>query len=837
MAGISIYETRKIKSLHELEKTDEKLREINAILRERTAFLRNLENERQQALKFKEMENTVKRCKASLVQKKIEEKEHEIASVIKSIEQKTLERDKLKSKAEEMQKQTASYNERIIQINKHIQHATGVEQDTLHGQIANLRAELAGLKVRKENLENRKGEIENRVSQILEQQIPEYERELMELRKESPLVAKKQSELAKKKQELAILEEEKKKSYSMRNDVISIKERIKEKEHEIARLSSESDSVLKKIEEQSSLIKSPDLQSCKKRISEINSEIAKKKESIKSSSVEELNHAKAISSAETEIRNAEKIKTQVSSLDTCPLCQSNITSNHKDHVNKEANQVIEKFQEILNQASKSLEESKKKNSTLDKEIDNLEINLLELEKELNKHYIINDKKELLSQYLNREKLIQKEIQMLVERRDNFQQKNLDTSHIEERYFAVLKEIEEISARTEQDIDQTLLYKERELEKMKDLVKLGQRDLESLSGDIADFESSIESKTSLLNKKDAEEAELTEKFNKLFSERDALQEKIQKESYDISTLQGEWRQVDEQINYLKVGDAKFNAEKEAFEMERSEFVGVELIKAPVHVLQEKLEKTRTSLQSIGSINLRALEIYDEIKAEYERVQVKVTTLQTEKEDIMQIIQEIDQKKRRSFMKTFNQINEFFSSNFSRLSTKGHAFLELENPEDLFSGGVRIAIRLGKGKYFDVTSLSGGEQTLIALSLLFAIQEFKPYHFYILDEIDAALDKRNSERLSALLKQYMKSGQYIAITHNDAIIMDSSILYGVSMHEGISKILSLKVGDALQKEISEKIEQETQSNAENTIKEVQYPESNTDSINSGDSRALA
>ncbi|MFH1290872.1 MAG: hypothetical protein ABIH92_05720, partial [Nanoarchaeota archaeon] len=69
--------------------------------------------------------------------------------------------------------------------------------------------------------------------------------------------------------------------------------------------------------------------------------------------------------------------------------------------------------------------------------------------------------------------------------------------------------------------------------------------------------------------------------------------------------------------------------------------------------------------------------------------------------------------------------------------------------------------------------------------------RPYQFYILDEIDAALDKRNSERLAALLKQYMRSGQYIIVTHNDAIILDSDILYGVSMHEGVSKILSLRV----------------------------------------------
>ena len=138
-----------------------------------------------------------------------------------------------------------------------------------------------------------------------------------------------------------------------------------------------------------------------------------------------------------------------------------------------------------------------------------------------------------------------------------------------------------------------------------------------------------------------------------------------------------------------------------------------------------------------------------------------------------------------------MNELFALNYSKLSSKGQAFLEIENEEDIFAGGVNIMIRLAKGKYFDVTSLSGGEQTLVALSLLFAIQEHKPYPFYVFDEIDAALDKRNSEKLAALLNQYMKAGQYIVITHNDALIMNSNILYGVSMHDGVSKILSLKV----------------------------------------------
>jgi chromosome segregation protein len=205
----------------------------------------------------------------------------------------------------------------------------------------------------------------------------------------------------------------------------------------------------------------------------------------------------------------------------------------------------------------------------------------------------------------------------------------------------------------------------------------------------------------------------------------------------------------------------------------------------------LKRTQEALIRIGSINMGALEVYESVKKEYDAVYQKVETLEKEKQDIIKIIEEIDKKKKRTFMRTFKAINELFTTNFSKLSNKGSAYLEVENKESIFEGGVNIVVKMTKGKYFDVTSLSGGEQTLVALSLLFAIQEHKPYHFYIFDEIDAALDKRNSERLAALLDQYMKAGQYIVVTHNDALISNSNNLYGVSMHEGVSKVLSLKV----------------------------------------------
>ncbi len=190
-------------------------------------------------------------------------------------------------------------------------------------------------------------------------------------------------------------------------------------------------------------------------------------------------------------------------------------------------------------------------------------------------------------------------------------------------------------------------------------------------------------------------------------------------------------------------------------------------------------------------MRSLEVYDSIKREYDSVKEKSDVILREKEGILKIIQEIDVKKKKTFLKTLTELNELFSRNFSELSDKGQVWLDIENKKEPFEGGVSIVVKTGHGKYFDAASLSGGEQTIVALSLIFAIQELKPYCFYVFDEVDAALDKRNSERLAGLLKKYMQKGQYLVITHNDEMIASGTNLYGVSMHEGISKVISLKL----------------------------------------------
>jgi chromosome segregation protein len=794
VAGISIYETKKEKALHELEKTEEKLKEITSTLRERTAYLRNLDKEREQALKFKDLELLIKRIKATVARKKADEKQKESSSILKSIEEKNAQRDKKQKAVERAESEINTASDKINQINKYIQQASGVEQRGLREQIGNLKAELEGFKVRREHLEHRKAETEKRIEE-LGKSIPALQEEIEGLKKESPLLAKKSQELKIKKEQLAQLQEERKKILTIKTELNALKERIKDKERNLGRVLAEIEHTLSSLEEYARSLNFKDEKSCMEAIEGLKKTLEEKRTRVNDINQRELHIERANSVCNSEIERCSKIKSQVEKIDVCPLCQSKISENHVKHVFKEADEIISKSKIEMQKSNHELDIAKNERRALLESLKDIDEKKSNYEMELPKHKLMAEKNDYIKKLNADEKSIKSEINLLEEKRKSLEIKALDAGKIDEKYDSLLLELEEISSRTEEDIDTSLLYKERDMEQIAGVIKRSKENLIEIENDIEEIESAITHKSEQLGKREQQEHELNAKFKKMFDERDALQQALQERNFERSEIEGEMRQIEEQTNYLRIGKAKIDAEHETFEAEFGEHGKVELVQASLPILQERLQKSQEAIMQIGSINMRALEVYEGMKKEYDAVQEKANTLEKEKIEVLSIIEEIDKKKKNSFMKEFRAINALFTENFSRLSAKGVAYLELDNQENIFEGGVSIVVRLAKGKYFDVTSLSGGEQTLVALSLLFAIQEHKPYHFYVFDEIDAALDKRNSERLASLLERYMKSGQYIVITHNDALIMNSNVLYGVSMHEGVSKILSLQMSKEL------------------------------------------
>jgi chromosome segregation protein len=163
-------------------------------------------------------------------------------------------------------------------------------------------------------------------------------------------------------------------------------------------------------------------------------------------------------------------------------------------------------------------------------------------------------------------------------------------------------------------------------------------------------------------------------------------------------------------------------------------------------------------------------------------------------VLKLIKSLEHKKKEKFFDIFEKTNDNFKKMFSELSTKdSSAYLELENPESPFEGGMNLKVKISGNRYLDLRSLSGGEKSLTALAFIFSVQEFEPASFYVLDEVDSALDKKNSEKLAQLIKKYSKRAQYVVISHNDEMISEGDLLFGASMDKAtlISKIISVRV----------------------------------------------
>ncbi|QQG38607.1 MAG: chromosome segregation protein SMC [Candidatus Woesearchaeota archaeon] len=326
-----------------------------------------------------------------------------------------------------------------------------------------------------------------------------------------------------------------------------------------------------------------------------------------------------------------------------------------------------------------------------------------------------------------------------------------------------------------------------------ILKQHTRELEDFMMEAALLDKELKKQGDLLKNKDKEEKEFISNYKGLFVKRNKLNEEIQKFEINVVKEEEKVRGVEGKVNNFNIDRAKVIAELEALMFEFKDYEGVKVRKGIiVDELKSEIKEFEKMMQNMGNINMRALEIYERVEKEYSELTEKHSKLKIEKEDVLNMIQEVEGKKKDLFMKTFSELNTNFQNIFTQLSNKGQAYLEIENEENLFESGVEIKVKLGSNKYMDIKSLSGGEKTLTALAFIFAIQEYYPASFYLLDEVDAALDKHNSEKLSKLIKKYAEKAQYIVISHNDNVITEADQIYGVSMQSnGISKVVSLKI----------------------------------------------
>ncbi|MCL4372854.1 chromosome segregation protein SMC [Candidatus Parvarchaeota archaeon] len=281
--------------------------------------------------------------------------------------------------------------------------------------------------------------------------------------------------------------------------------------------------------------------------------------------------------------------------------------------------------------------------------------------------------------------------------------------------------------------------------------------------------------------------LRKRRSELLNELNSLQ-KQREEIYSNS------QKFTEEINALKVKEAGFRVKFETAEEEYKKY-SIEGVNVEEGETIEKLTKEINSLNSkinsFGPINELALKTFMETQQQYQEFNVKLEKLNDERNRILSVISEIEQKKLESFMKTLSDINLIFTKVFNSI-TKGKAELVPEDPNNVFSSGLDIAVELPNKRIRNIRGLSGGELSVLAISLIMALSKYTDAVFYVLDEVDAALDAINAGNFSALVKAYSVSSQFIIISHNETTLINADVIYGVTMNdEGISRVVSVKM----------------------------------------------
>ncbi len=219
---------------------------------------------------------------------------------------------------------------------------------------------------------------------------------------------------------------------------------------------------------------------------------------------------------------------------------------------------------------------------------------------------------------------------------------------------------------------------------------------------------------------------------------------------------------------------------------------ELARAPREEREEKLEALRKSLQSLGDVNLGAIEEHEELAERHRFLDEQQRDLQETIDSLREAIARINRTSRRRFRETFEAVSKRFAENFPRLFGGGKASLELTEAEDVLEAGIEIMAQPPGKRLQNVNLLSGGEKTMTALALLVAVFQVRPSPFFLLDEVDAALDDANVGRFNQLITEMASHSQFLVITHNKRTIEVADVLYGVTMEQkGVSKLVSVEL----------------------------------------------
>ncbi|MCH8292022.1 chromosome segregation protein SMC [Candidatus Poribacteria bacterium] len=300
--------------------------------------------------------------------------------------------------------------------------------------------------------------------------------------------------------------------------------------------------------------------------------------------------------------------------------------------------------------------------------------------------------------------------------------------------------------------------------------------------------------------EGQKSEAEEKVEQLEDERDNLIQQISDAQKRMRSARRQFEKHNRMRHHLEVTVTQLEMQLKAISAQVLDKYQVSIDHIPLSEnelnnleLMDGIESLKAQIAGMGSINLMAIEEYQEHKQREDFLVDGRGDLQKSLEATYQAIQKINQTSRDAFRQAFEQIRVNFQSVFEQLFGGGETELRLTNESDVLESGIEIIACPPGKRPQSITQLSGGERSLVAVALLFAIFKIKPSPFCVLDEVDAALDEANVLRFTNLIRNYSQQTQFVIITHNKRTMETADVMYGVTMEQaGVSKIVSAKFG---------------------------------------------
>ena len=378
------------------------------------------------------------------------------------------------------------------------------------------------------------------------------------------------------------------------------------------------------------------------------------------------------------------------------------------------------------------------------------------------------------------------------------EESVQAARVAERDVEVekMRQSEDFQRQNLERVESEIARHTAELTEVQEGLHMGKEEVERKKQSILEIEKTIAS--SYTAQTDAEQKlkediatkeELSAKQKNFFTSREELSERmtaLDKEVYRLNSQKERMEEsIESQINYM--WDEYEITLSDAESLKDENMNDLPSMKKEITALKDAIRK-------LGDVNVNAIEDYKNLMERYTFLKTQHDDLVEAEKTLLNIIEELDTSMRKQFNEKFAEINREFDKVFRELFGGGKGTLELIEEEDVLEAGIRIIAQPPGKKLVNMMQMSGGEKSLTAICLLFAIQNLKPSPFCLLDEIEAALDESNVGRFAKYLHKLTKNTQFIVITHRRGTMEKADRLYGITMQEkGVSTLVSVNLID--------------------------------------------